>query len=411
MWWRRRAVKIGAPALALSALIVLALFWDRMQGSSTPNVVVSGIVTDAATGEPVTNVRVADNRYHSAPNRAPQEAWTDAKGHYALLTWYEEHSIAASAPGYETGLQTLLTKVFSHAREVRVDFQLRRMEAPSASLTPKVEAVPEPADQEELPLGSFVAQGPESAIELLMVTHDTETNRVCWQPDGSVYTGPTFDVPARTLWMEDGLPFAFILHCPRWPEDTAVQFEFVPSYMGLASGGSLKRNEHPIDGYRLVQIRVRDDVTTGTLKVGLSTGPWQVLKRGPADSGSGHGYGGHSWQVAFLEATEAKGQVELTAGHNTVPGWETRIRAEDLQGRWHIGRGGSRTVNNQAYIKVSFDQVRLSDIKLFTFELRPLRWVEFRNVSLRPGVATSVEIISATGTNTTDHADSPIGQP
>ena len=52
-------------------------------------------------------------------------AWTDTNGHYELKTWYEEHTIAASAPGYETKLATLLTKAFGRETEARLDFQLQ----------------------------------------------------------------------------------------------------------------------------------------------------------------------------------------------------------------------------------------------------------------------------------------------
>ena len=71
-----------------------------------PTFVVRGTVTDAVTGQPIAGARVDDNAYGARPNRPPQQAWTDAQGHYELRTWYEEHTLAASAPGYQTKLQT-----------------------------------------------------------------------------------------------------------------------------------------------------------------------------------------------------------------------------------------------------------------------------------------------------------------
>ena len=90
-----------------------------------PNVRIMGTVADSATGKPIVGARVADNVYNARPNRAPQETWTDANGRYELNTWYEEHTLAASAPGYDTKLQALTTRPFGNERTVRMDFQLQ----------------------------------------------------------------------------------------------------------------------------------------------------------------------------------------------------------------------------------------------------------------------------------------------
>ena len=73
-----------------------------------PTFVVRGTVTDATTGRPIAGARVDDNYYGARPNRRPQQAWTDAEGHYELRTWPEEHTLAASAPGYQTKLCTFI---------------------------------------------------------------------------------------------------------------------------------------------------------------------------------------------------------------------------------------------------------------------------------------------------------------
>src|ERR1039457_3470557 len=73
----------------------------------TPTFVVRGTVTDDGTGRPVAGARVDDNAYGARPNRPPQQAWTDAQGHYELRTWHEEHALTASGPGYQATLETL----------------------------------------------------------------------------------------------------------------------------------------------------------------------------------------------------------------------------------------------------------------------------------------------------------------
>jgi TM2 domain-containing membrane protein YozV/predicted Ser/Thr protein kinase len=111
----------GTAALGVIFLVVLAL---GLTGGK-PNVTVTGIVTDAVTGNPIAGARVDDNRYGAGTHKTPQQTWTDTNGDYELKTRYEEHTIAASAPGYETKLNTLVTEMFGFEREMRMDFQLQ----------------------------------------------------------------------------------------------------------------------------------------------------------------------------------------------------------------------------------------------------------------------------------------------
>ena len=115
---------IAFALLALGALALLTPFWHF--APEQRNTVVAGTVIDAATGEPIADARVCDNRYGAAPNRLPQETWTDTQGRFELATSYEEHTIAASAPGFEPRFRTLLTKNFRREPRVGMDFQLER---------------------------------------------------------------------------------------------------------------------------------------------------------------------------------------------------------------------------------------------------------------------------------------------
>jgi len=81
---------------------------------------------------------VDDNLSGTRPNRPPQQAWTDAQGRYELHTWYEEHTLSASAPGYETKLQTLFTANFQKESQAQIDFRLQ----PAATSEPTPNPLP-----------------------------------------------------------------------------------------------------------------------------------------------------------------------------------------------------------------------------------------------------------------------------
>ena len=134
---------LGVPVVATLASIVVPAFYKsrvraQIMKNQVPAFVVDGDVRDAVTGKLIAGARVADNYYGASPKRAPQEAWTDALGHYELKTWYEEHTIAASAPGYQTSLATILTTLIHPETGKHLDFQLQ----PTNSALPKLEGTP-----------------------------------------------------------------------------------------------------------------------------------------------------------------------------------------------------------------------------------------------------------------------------
>jgi tRNA A-37 threonylcarbamoyl transferase component Bud32 len=147
--WKVVAVVVAAVMLIIAiptgALMLVAMLGaasaarDRARiiqahiSNPLPTFVVRGTVTDAVTGQPIAGARVDDNSYGAGPNRPPQQAWTDAQGHYELRTWYEEHTLGASAAGYQTKLKTLLTAIFRQEKSAQIDFQLQPAESPSAN--------------------------------------------------------------------------------------------------------------------------------------------------------------------------------------------------------------------------------------------------------------------------------------
>jgi len=89
-----------------------------------PEFVVTGTVTDAATGEPIAGAKVSDDGYGPEPYRG---AVTDSQGGYRYATWAEEHTIVAKAPGYKPQRKGL-TGLFhtEPGKEAIMNFALER---------------------------------------------------------------------------------------------------------------------------------------------------------------------------------------------------------------------------------------------------------------------------------------------
>ena len=85
--------------------------------------VVRGVVTDAATGEPIAGAKVSDDGYGPKPHKG---ATADSAGRYRYVTWGEEHFIVAVAPGYRSQRKGMTMSFLQMEKETVVDFVLER---------------------------------------------------------------------------------------------------------------------------------------------------------------------------------------------------------------------------------------------------------------------------------------------
>jgi hypothetical protein len=104
--WNRTSIA-GSIIVAICAFMVTVLAVEKPGGP--PGLVITGVVTDAETGQPIAGARVSDGRYGPKPawdtirpgDCVPHGAITDAQGKYRYLTWGEHHSVLAEAAGYK----------------------------------------------------------------------------------------------------------------------------------------------------------------------------------------------------------------------------------------------------------------------------------------------------------------------
>jgi hypothetical protein len=89
--------------------------------TAKPTFVVSGTVSDTATGKPIAGARVSDDAYGPKPYRG---ATTDANGKYSYTTWPEEHSVVVEALGYEKQTFSLTAAIFQKEKQKTLDFAL-----------------------------------------------------------------------------------------------------------------------------------------------------------------------------------------------------------------------------------------------------------------------------------------------
>ena len=123
-------------------------------------------------------------------------------------------------------------------------------------------------------------------------------------------------------------------------------------------------------------------------QVGVDFGAWEeVSRQSVQENGVSSGSG-----ITWFTPTEKNGKayIHLICGK---PENAIRVTAVDTNGNTHIA--GTRTSRKQERIEIeAYLRIPLSQIAEFRLWQRPIQWITFKNVSLRPGVKTDVEIVS-----------------
>jgi uncharacterized protein len=191
------AIPVGALLLAI-ALPNINRAQERAKAirEQLPTLVVHGTVTDAATGRPIVGARVDDNAYGARPNRPPQQAWTDQMGNYKLCTWWEEHTLAASAPGYETKLQVFTARGSPPRPGTHMDYMDFQLQ-PAADAGPVASAEVTPGGAAAVTVRSGAGGRGGAQADLQALDATVRRGREAW--DGGEYSKAlTLLLPAAT---------------------------------------------------------------------------------------------------------------------------------------------------------------------------------------------------------------------
>ena len=237
-------------------------------------------------------------------------------------------------------------------------------------------------------------------VELLGISAHPSNEHSWWRPDGSPLPSAACDPLNGSV---SGRPndvvreVAIQLHNPS-SRPATTQILFFPPYDWGSDVRPRRLGKH-VAGLEGMIVSL-PDVPAVTVRVGLAAGPWQTVCEAASGSGSiGTQIGGFAFSPVF----EKDGSATITVTHD-IADRDSRVVAVALDGRelapnsWS-GAGAS----NFHQITATFSGLRPEAIKAFRVQTRPYEWVEFRDVSIRPGEKTDVQIVPqpATGSGST----------
>jgi hypothetical protein len=240
--------------------------------------------------------------------------------------------------------------------------------------------------------GSLVAPLPGgAAVELVALADADATPQAWWRPDGSPVTNATLE--AKTF----DLPFV-----PKTQRrHVIVQLRDMPQGAGgptiecfpaarMTTGGRVLRDGQPLPLSWPVLAAFPASARKAAMQVGVGLDSWRTIatqqaqgqhafqKRQPEDP---------LWEVDFSrEPAESRGEAQISYIFGEIPRtWTHRIVAVDTNGLEHSpSRASASPVEKRMLYTVAFRELPLSAVQEFRLQVRPVHWVKFRDIALRP---------------------------
>ncbi len=219
-------------------------------------------------------------------------------------------------------------------------------------------------------------------------------------------------------WRPDGTPLAEAPYDSSEGTDRSDAYEIALRYESLPQGSSggmdveggnwggtipmwyadLQKAGKPIEGVTYV-IASAQEMETTTVKVHLATGDWTTDSTHPRSS-NGWNARAHGGQVIGSVICsvpyEREGKTYATVTYSALERNKCNVRliALDVNNVEHSSDypGGLWTSAGFAQITPDFN-LPLEDVAAVNLQTRPYTWIEFKNVSLRPGKSQKVEIV------------------
>jgi ketosteroid isomerase-like protein len=162
--------------------------------------------------------------------------------------------------------------------------------------------------------------------------------------------------------------------------DSGVEINGFPSI-------TWENNKPREKGYMASITKEYDGGETTNIRVYVATGQWNTAAEHDGRSTAAKD------GFIFSKAYEADGGVNIVVSGKSQKDQEQQIVAIDTNGISHPISNDSMGCNDVRQMSGRFNNIKPSQIKEFRVQTRPYQWIEFRNVSLRPGVKTDVQVL------------------
>jgi hypothetical protein len=208
----------------------------------------------------------------------------------------------------------------------------------------------------------------------------------------------------KRCWRPDGLALPMQIYAAKWNQSPGVgQYGFMFKVTGpdelnfscnifgaSSSEGSCQvvdTQGKQLEGFEASISDMEKGRLSTTIRVGVAAGSWKTIASHDGRRMKVGRQGGVLWSQAF----QTMNSTNVVASAEWRKDQVERVVAIDKEGKLHTTGHGSVASGKVDQLTASFRNLKLGQIEEFQYQVRPYHWIEFKNVSLRPGYKTNVQ--------------------
>ncbi|MHC4289123.1 MAG: polysaccharide biosynthesis/export family protein, partial [Planctomycetota bacterium] len=262
-------------------------------------------------------------------------------------------------------------------------------------------------DGRQPPVNSTLSSGTESTnsnftatlpngvtVELLGVCEYPSEGKQWWSPRGHLLSKAPYATTGNKEPHEkpgyQNYEFALRLQ----PADASYYWMIPGGSFGSDTGSPKDEDGRPLTNLKSYQTGLPKDQSATDIRFGVTAGLWETVATHKPDNREQTPMVG-DYSIAFGIPYEKDNETLVPVVHNynlTEKIYAIRMVAVTTSGQiresGYSGRGGKELKN----LTYSFYKLPLNEIREFQFQIRPYEWITFKNISLRLGGKTEVEI-------------------
>lgn len=228
-------------------------------------------------------------------------------------------------------------------------------------------------------------------VELVGLCEHPSENKHWWRPDGSMLEAPPYDSIGAKVKVSHGQLREFAIRMTNLgDEKNSYRWALDSSASHVGGHHPRDKNGRQMKNLWAIVAGIDRDMEEVTFRFGVSSDTWQTQATCDCKGGSHIGRGDYAFHFSRPFVQDNHTYVIVSDNMKEVP---HRVVAIDKDGKMHEAVAtGAGSVGNIRQSDFGFKDLPPQSIQEFQFQTRPYQWVAFKNVSLRRGVRTNVQV-------------------